>query len=74
MTQQNRVLNHLRQNGSITPLEAMNLYGIYRLSVHVWRLRKKGYNIVTVEQDGKNKLGEKVTYGKYILVDKAVVT
>ena len=69
MTQQNRVLNHLRQNGSITPLEAMNLYGIYRLSVHVWRLRKKGYNIVTVEQDGKNKLGEPVKYCRYILIE-----
>ena len=69
MTQQSRVLDHLRQKGSITPLEAMNLYGIYRLSVHIWRLRKKGYNIVTVEQEGKNKLGEDVTYGKYILVE-----
>ena len=69
MTQQNRVLKHLRQNGSITPLEAMNLYGIYRLSVHVWRLRKNGYNIVTVEQDGKNKLGEPVKYGRYILIE-----
>lgn len=69
MTQQSRVLNHLRQNGSITPLEAMNLYGIYRLSVHVWRPRKKGYNIVTVEQDGKNKLGEDVKYGRYILIE-----
>ena len=72
MTQQMRILEHLKRKGSITGVEAMSLYGAYRLSVHIWRLRKKGYNIVTVMEEGENKLDEPVKYGKYIMVDKAV--
>lgn len=69
MTQQQRVLNHLQTHGSITPLEALNNYGIYRLSVAILRLRRAGHNILTVDAEGKNKFGETVHHGKYILMD-----
>lgn len=68
MTQQRRVLEHLKKYGSITPLEALDRYGIYRLSVQIWRLRKKGHNILTDEMEGTNRLGEPIKYGKYIYI------
>lgn len=70
MTQQERVLDHLKTHGSITPLEALSEYGIYRLSVAIWRLRKQGYPITTVEMEGVNRFGETVKHGKYILLDR----
>lgn len=34
-----QVLEHLEKHGSITQLEALNEYGISRLSARIWELR-----------------------------------
>ena len=47
MTQNKLVLQHLLNNKSLTPLEALNLYGCFRLSARILELRKKGYDIKT---------------------------
>jgi hypothetical protein len=47
MTQQDRVLIHLKKNRSITGLEALGLYGCYRLSDCIFKLRGKGHKIDT---------------------------
>ena len=39
---------HLIAHGSITPMEALNLYGCYRLGARVWDLRQAGVPIKTV--------------------------
>ena len=44
--QEHYVLEHLRR-ASITPLEALNLYGIFRLAARIYQLRKLGHNIYT---------------------------
>ena len=41
------ILNHLMQFGSITTWEAIQQYGITRLSGRIFDLRKAGYNIIT---------------------------
>ena len=43
MTKTQKVLNHLRINGSITSWEAIQEYGVTRLSATIFNLRKKGY-------------------------------
>ena len=45
----------LKQGNSITPLEALNKFGCFRLGARIADLRKAGYNIETkmVEQNGK---------------------
>lgn len=55
MTQDELVLKHLRESGSITPLEALQLYGCFRLSARIYSLRSRGYDIETdyVTRDGK---------------------
>jgi hypothetical protein len=47
MTQTNTVLKHLEKRGSISPMEALVSYGIYRLSASIYELREEGYGIFT---------------------------
>lgn len=55
------VLAHLKQHGTLTGAEAWRLYGIYRLSSVIERLRLKGHHIAT------NLIGEQ-RYGEYKLI------
>lgn len=61
------VLKHLQRCGSITSIEAINLFGATRLSAIIFNLRKKGYNIATVDNIAKDRYGHTVSYAKYIL-------
>ena len=46
---------HLQSGKSITPLEALNLYGCLRLGGRIWELRNEGHRIDTemIERHGK---------------------
>lgn len=44
-SQNKKVLIHLIDQGSITSLEALDLYGIFRLAARVYVLRKEGHVI-----------------------------
>lgn len=66
-TQRTRILNHLDKFGSITSLEAMQLYGIMRLASRISELRKSGYDIETVTEKGKNRYGEDTAYARYVM-------
>jgi len=46
-TQQDKVRAHLLRGKSITPIQALKLYGCFRLSSIIFRLRREGLNIVT---------------------------
>ena len=64
-TQIKRIRQHLESGKSITPLEALHLYGSFRLSACIWTLKHKyGMNIETtmIEEDGKR-------FAEYSLVD-----
>lgn len=63
------VLNHLKEHGSITSLEAIEKYGATRLSAIIFNLRKRGYKIDTVDTDFVDRYGYKSRYGNYILVN-----
>jgi hypothetical protein len=45
--QARRVLRHLEKNQSITPLEALGVYGIFRLAARVLEIRKQGFDVKT---------------------------
>lgn len=62
-----KVLEHLEKHGTITSLEAIELYGATRLSDIIYRLRKRGYNITTLDLPFTDRFGAKSNYGKYIL-------
>ena len=69
MTQCEKVLRHLRTFGSITPMEAMQEYGIMRLGARCWDLRNSGIPVVSEIVAGKNRYGETTHYAKYRLED-----
>lgn len=48
------ILKHLQTYGTITPLEALNLYGVYRLSVTISRLRRHHSISTEKPKDGKD--------------------
>ena len=54
MKQTEIVLNHIKQNGEITSLEAFELYQITRLSGRIHELRARGYKITTEYEKAKN--------------------
>lgn len=62
-----KVLEHLKKNGCITSLEAIELYGATRLSDIIYRLRKHGMKIETIDIPFTDRYGTKYTYGKYVL-------
>ena len=44
-TQANKILFHLKKGYSITPLEALKLFGSFRLGARIYELKKRGYLI-----------------------------
>lgn len=64
MSQEQKILKHLQSGKSITPLEALGVYGAYRLSAHIFNLRQAGHDIVTHRKwDGTGR-----QYAEYSLV------
>ncbi len=45
--QTQRILTHLQRIGPITPLEALQNYGCFRLGARIWDLKQAGHNIRT---------------------------
>lgn len=63
--QQQRVLTHLQNNGTIQPLEAWTDLGVYRLSDVIFKLREH-YNIETKMTKSLNRYKEEIKYATYI--------
>ncbi len=65
-TQEELVLKHLKDFGSITSWEAFMNYGVTRLSAIIFQLRRK-FLIDSENLTEKNRYGHAVTFSKYIL-------
>lgn len=63
----NEVLNHLQTYGCITSMEAIEKYKATRLGDIIYRLRKRGFNIDTINIPFVDAYGTKSSYGKYVL-------
>lgn len=44
-SQSEHILRHLREVGPLTPLEALDLYGCFRLGARIWDLKRDGHPI-----------------------------
>ena len=67
MNQNDRILRHLRDHGSIDPMTALRDYGIMRLASRINDLRNAGHAIDTVTVKDVNRYGEPVRYARYTL-------
>ena len=63
MSQKSQIKSYLEYGNKITPLEALNMFGSFRLSAIIYNLKKEGMNIKTnrITQNGK-------TFAEYELV------
>ncbi len=66
-TQLEQILEHLKQGKSITPIEALELYGCFRLSAIILKLRRQGCDIVTHHERNSNNSG---THARYELAQE----
>ena len=64
------VLAHLKSKGSITPKEADKLYSITRLADVIFKLKKKGYHIISTLTHDTNKFGKPCRYSTYTLIEE----
>lgn len=67
MSQNQKVLQHMMKWGSITALDAVNCYGILRLSARIDDLKHMGHRITATREAGENRYGELVHYARYRL-------
>lgn len=68
-TQASRVLDYLRENGSITQLEALRDLGVMRLSSRITDLKRIGLHISKKTITVKNRYGDKCRIAKYFMED-----
>ncbi len=64
-TQEEKVLMHLKHFGTITPMEAIQDYGITRLAAKIHLLKKMGEPIGKIIEIGTNRFGERAHWAKY---------
>jgi len=67
MTQTQMILRHLQMFGSITPIEALEEYGCFRLAARINDLRDE-HQIETTTIERVNKFGKKVRFAEYRLI------
>ena len=67
-TQKERILDYIKEFGSITSLEAYSELGITQLGARLDQLKREGYMFSTESEKGKNRYGEDTQYKRYRLV------
>lgn len=67
MTQCERILQYIDENGSITQLDALREFGCMRLASRISDLKKAGYPIRGKMETSKNRYGESVSYSRYFM-------
>lgn len=71
-TQKDRILEYIRNFGSISSFEAYANLGITQLGARIDQLQKDGYQFKTEWEQRKNRYGEYVNFKRYYLVDDMI--
>ena len=69
MTRKDMILSFMRENGSITQLQAAEEFGCWRLGARIWDLKADGHNIRRDMVTRKNRYGKTVMFAQYTLVE-----
>lgn len=73
ITQRDRVLQHIKENGSITSYEAFTAIGCTQLAARICELENLGYLFEKERIDTKNRYGDSTHFYKYRLVGECAV-
>lgn len=68
-TQKQRIINYIREFGSISSWEAYSDLGITQLGARIDQLKKEGYEFKSEWVSNTNRFGEKTEYKRYYLAD-----
>lgn len=60
MTQTDVIRSHLISGRSLTPIDALNMFGCFRLAARIDELRKAGLDIETIKEKNNGK-----SYARY---------
>lgn len=71
-TQNERIIDYMKQFGSITQLEALKDLGCLRLASRISDLKRLGYPITSGFDEVENRFGEKCRIKRYRLEEGAV--
>ena len=72
-TQNERIMQYMRDFGSISSFEAMRDLGVMRLASRVSDLREAGVRITSTWESSKNRYGEPTSYKRYRLEEEGCV-
>lgn len=67
ISQKIRIIDYIKQFGSITSWEAYKELGVMQLGARIDQLKKEGYIFRTEWIQTKNRFGENVSFKKYYL-------
>lgn len=65
MSQCERILKYIDEQGSISQLEALETFGCMRLASQMSDLKKMGYSVTKRMETSKNRYGEPISYARY---------
>ena len=69
ISQKQRIINYIREFGSISSWEAYSDLGITQLGARIDQLKKEGYEFKSKWVSNTNRFGEKTDYKRYYLAD-----
>lgn len=67
MTQTEKIIEYIQENGSITPLDALKEIGCMRLASRMCDIKKMGYAVNKKIETATNRNGERVMYARYTI-------
>lgn len=68
ITQRDRVLQYIKEFGSITSLQAYADLGCTQLATRISELKERGYEFTKNRINTRNRYGDKTHYDEYILI------
>lgn len=72
-TQRDRILDYIRDFGTITPYDAFTDLGITKLATRISELKREGYPIAQTRIKSRNRYGEPTHYMAYRLDERPKV-
>lgn len=67
VSQCERILDYIAENGSITQIDALREFGCMRLASRISDLKRQGIPIKRKMETAKNRYGESVSYARYTI-------
>lgn len=67
-SQNEAVVQYMKENGGISSMDAFNNLGVTRLSARIYDLKQHGYVIDSEYYMGRNRYGNPTRYARYRIV------